>query len=295
MKHVVTTADLTDAEVDSILARAGALAESPPSPPAGSPVIMTSIFLQTSLRTKVGYHAAASRLGWRAIDVTERRHGPTSWMESWEDTLRTVTGYSDVVVARPGLPLVRDEVNAVATCPLINGGDTGPLCQHPSQALIDMFAIQRLAGTVGDLRIALVGDLRMRAAHSLLDLLSRRLPAALTVLSDVTILDEVGIPAPLDGKCNTVTSWDRLGEQDVVYVVGLPDGAVPLDRRADLQATGERVAAQPPSCIILSPLPVIDEMDAGARRDPRNRMFEQSDLALFVRMALLEHVVRESR
>ena len=107
--------------------------------------------------------------------------------------------------------------------------------------------------------------------------------------------DEVGIPAPLDGKCNTVTSWDRLGEQDVVYVVGLPDGAVPLDRRADLQATGERVAAQPPSCIILSPLPVIDEMDAGARRDPRNRMFEQSDLALFVRMALLEHVVRESR
>jgi aspartate carbamoyltransferase catalytic subunit len=80
---------------------------------------------------------------------------------------------------------------------------------------------------------------------------------------------------------------------DVVYIAGIPHEGLPLDRRKILLATAARVETLPAHCVLLSPMPVIDEMDADARRDARNRMFEQSDLGLYVRMAMLEHVVRD--
>jgi aspartate carbamoyltransferase catalytic subunit len=48
------------------------------------------------------------------------------------------------------------------------------------------------------------------------------------------------------------------------------------------------LAALPPDAVVLSPMPVIDEIATTARSDPRVRMFQQSDDALFVRMALIE-------
>ena len=210
--------------------------------------------------------------------------------ESWPDTLRTVAGYADVIVARTGQPLAHDELGDAATCPVINGGDVGPRAQHPTQALVDLFAIQQLVGPMTGLRLALVGDPRMRAVRSFLALLTRIPPAAFTLVADVEHLHEVSIPSALQSRVR-VSSWDNLSEVDVVYIAGIPHEALPLDRRNVLLATAARVEALPANCVLLSPMPVIDEMDAYARRNVRNRMFEQSDLGLFVRMAILEHAV----
>src|SRR5450759_1202097 len=132
MGSILTVHDLSDDDVDWVLARAEELHMGRRGVLTSRPRVLSLIFLEASLRTRVGYHAAASRLGWQAIDVVERRQSPTSMMESWFDTLRTVAGYSDMIVARPSLPLTHDDVARIAPCPVVNGGDSGPAAQHPS-------------------------------------------------------------------------------------------------------------------------------------------------------------------
>jgi len=173
---------------------------------------------------------------------------------------------------------------------LVSGGDVGPTAEHPSQALIDLFAMEELLGPVGQIDLAIVGDPRMRAVRSLLALLSRRAPASLTLVVDPSHAEEVGLPRALVGR-SRLGSWEQLGKCNAVYVAGIPDGAIPLSRREALRVTAERASALSAGCVLLSPMPLIDEMDESARQDHRNKMFEQSDLGLFVRMAILELAV----
>ncbi len=289
MSHVLTLGDLSEAQVSRILARASELrGGARVAAPAGR--VLGLIFLEESLRTRVGYRAAAARLGWGAVEVIERRHGPTAMIESWPDTLRTVAGYCDVIVARPGVALSRRDAESIDPCALISGGDRGPGAQHPSQTLIDLSAIETLAGPLEEQHLAIVGDLRMRAVRSLLALLARRPARQLSLVADPAHLGGLQLPEGLRRRA-TFASWDGIGDADVVYVAGIPHESLSPDRRDALRATAERTATLKASCVILSPMPVIDEMDDAVRADPRNKMFAQSDLGLYVRMALLEHVV----
>jgi len=292
MGSILTVDDLSDGDVDAILGTARELRARRADDPSGRRRLLSLIFLEPSLRTRVGFAAAALRLGWQTIDVTARRQSPTSMMESWADTLRTVAGYSDVILTRPARRLGPEDVDHAACCPVINGGDVGPGAEHPSQALIDLFAMQELVGPPAQINLAIVGDPRMRAVRSLLALLARRPPASLTLIADGEHLRDVQLPPSLQSRA-CVGSWDALGGMDVLYVAGIPHQSLPLDRRDALLATAARVAGLPPRCVLLSPMPVIDEMDPCVRRDGRNRMFEQSDLGLFVRMAILDHVLRD--
>lgn len=292
MRSILSIADLSDDDVEQILQRAGALRGLNAVRQDGRRRLLSLIFLEASLRTRVGFAAAAGRLGWQTIDVFERRYSPTSQMEAWSETLRTVAGYSDVVLVRPGQPLGPADRADVGACALVNGGDTGPRAEHPSQSLVDLFAIEQLIGPIAGLRLAIVGDPRMRAVRSLTALLTRRPPAALAFVADAEHLD--GFELPLDLRQRAAfRSWGDLGDVDVVYVAGIPHDALPLERRDALLATAARVHELPRHCVVLSPMPVIDEMDACVRASPRNLMFRQSDLGLFVRMALLEHVVSD--
>ena len=81
--------------------------------------------------------------------------------------------------------------------------------------------------------------------------------------------------------------WD-VDDVDVLYVAGIPHGALDEPRRARLRVDRKALAALPPDAVVLSPMPVIDEIASTARSDPRIGMFRQSDDALFVRMALIE-------
>lgn len=286
--HLLSIDDLTDEQIDRILLRAAAHhAGEVPSPVLPRPVVAGLLFGQTSLRTRVGYAAAAARLGWHAVDIPGRRHDPTAMLESWADTLRTLAGYLDVLVARPGEELSKGVLERNLSIPYVNGGGTGPDAEHPTQALVDLSAMQHELGQVCDLTIAVCGDLRMRAARSLLRLLARRPPRRLVVATAPPM------NAPLPPELHAITEHRPLadlGGPDVLYVIGMPHMAVPEDVRDTLRVTDRVVQALPDHAVVLSPLPVIDEIDAEAREDHRVRMFQQSDRALAVRMATLEMV-----
>jgi aspartate carbamoyltransferase catalytic subunit len=277
---IVGVDDLGTEEIRHILSRAtdlraGAAARLPRPPLVGL------LFLETSLRTRVGFAAAAARLGGHSIDIAERRGNAVSVPEGWADTLRVVSGNVDLVVARPGRPLDASQVRPLLVSSFLNGGDAGPCGQHPSQALIDLYAIEQARGPVSQLTVAICGDLRMRAVRSLVRLFARFPPRRLVAISDPRLCDGG------DMKAEHRTPWD-VDDVDVLYVAGIPHGALDEPGRARLRVDRKALAALPPDAVVLSPMPVIDEIATTARRDPRIGMFRQSDDALFVRMALIE-------
>jgi aspartate carbamoyltransferase catalytic subunit len=239
------------------------------------------LFLETSLRTRVGFAAAAARLGGQSIDIAERRGNAVAMPEAWADTLRVVSGNVDLVVARPGRPLDPEQLYPLLVSSFLNGGDAGRRGEHPSQALIDLYAIEQARGPVCELTVAICGDLRMRAVRSLARLLARFPPRRLVAISDPRLADGS------EGITEHRAPWD-VGDVDVLYVAGIPHGALDEPGRARLRVDRKALAALPPDAVVLSPMPVIDEIATTARSDPRIGMFRQSDDALFVRMALIE-------
>jgi aspartate carbamoyltransferase catalytic subunit len=286
---VVGIDDLGTDEIRHILSRAADLRGGAASELARPPLVGL-LFLETSLRTRAGFAAAAARLGGQFIDIVERRGNEVP--EGWADTVRVVSGYVDLIVARPGRPLDATQLKPMLVSSFLNGGDTGRRGEHPSQALIDLYAIEQARGPVSELTVAVCGDLRMRAARSLLRLFARFPPRRLVAITDPQLADHDS--KNHDGENHDGENhpeqrkpWD-IGDVDVLYVVGIPHGALDEPGRARLRVDRQALAALPPGAVVLSPMPVIDEIAATARSDPRIGMFRQSDDALFVRMALIE-------
>jgi aspartate carbamoyltransferase catalytic subunit len=284
---IVSVDDLGTEEIRHILSRATGLRDGAASRLTRPPLVGL-LFLETSLRTRLGFAAAAARLGGQSVDVVERRGNAAAPPEGWADTLRVVSGNVDLIVARPGRPLgAAARLYPLLVSSFLNGGDAGRRGEHPSQALIDMYAIEQARGPVSELTVAICGDLRMRAVRSLLRLFERFPPRRLVAITDPHLVDDAddgGAPAK---HAEQRKPWD-VDDVDVLYVAGLPHGALDEPGRARLRVDRKALAALRPDAVVLSPMPVIDEIATTARSDPRIRMFQQSDDALFVRMALIE-------
>ena len=286
-RAIHSVADWSEDEIDSLLRRAGELAHGVAPRRLADPLV-GMCFFQTSLRTRVGFESAAHRLGIDVVEVVERRSSAESMPESIEDTIRVGSGYCDALVVRAPRPSRELHAASRSDIAWLNAGDT---VDHPTQALIDLFAMERLAGPVGELHVAVVGDLRMRSARSLLRLLEQRPPKRLSTVSAPEFTEGSS------GRGGThLTEVSGLPERqpDVVYLAGIPHQATTEEVRTRLRLDRETLEALSPSAIVLSPLPLIDEVASNARNDPRVRWFEQSDLGLHVRTAVLEQLLERS-
>lgn len=286
--------DFSDADVAWVLDRA-ARHRAGTADGVVPPPVVGLLFLETSLRTRLGFSAAAARLGGSALPVFEQRHSDISMDESVEHTLRTLSGYCDVIVTRFPFPLDAGVLPAGLRCPVLSGGDRGPACEHPSQALIDLFALHTEFGDVAGRRVVVVGDPRMRSVASLGRLLVRQGVTRLDVLTVQALRDGLQLPVDVAAAFSFLGGWADAADADLVYVAGIPHAAVPLTDRDLLRLTPERLAGLGEGCVVTSPLPVIDEIDRACWSDPRVRAFEHSDDALYVRMALLEFVLGGAR
>jgi aspartate carbamoyltransferase catalytic subunit len=286
-----SASDLTDEQAQAVLNRAAMWMKGDATADVRKGVLGL-VFLEESLRTRIGFQVAAAQLGWRWVEVTDRRDGPTTSMESVADTLRTVAGYTQGLVVRPGVSVDQCGLDRLPV-PVVNAGDRGPLAEHPTQALIDLFAMQQLVGPIEELNIAVCGDPTMRAARSLLALLARRRPRHLTVVCAPAHSSEPQLPPRFGGDVDVATLRELHGI-DVLYVAGMPHRSLPLEVRERLLVDPSALAGLSSRGVVLSPMPVIDEITADARDDPRVQVFVQSDLGLHVRTAILEFVLDDT-
>jgi aspartate carbamoyltransferase catalytic subunit len=284
--------DLGSGDVESLLARAEQFEQGVAASGSRTPFSAGLVFLAPSLRTRVGFAAAAVRLGGMPIEVRELRSAPEmSAPESFEDTLRTVSGMVDVTVVRTPFELVRDEVEGLLASPCVNAGDGDG--HHPTQALIDLYAIRRARGPLADLRIGICGDLSGRTVHSLLKLMDRTPPLELGLTAPPGRRDEVALPIGSElRRCITRREPGDFAGLDLLYLAGMPagtgDDAVDGEVRRDFALNEEGLRELPGEAVVLAPMPIVDEIAPEARGDQRVRIFDQSDWGVPVRMAVLE-------
>ena len=282
--NLLRVADLGPDGMRNVLLRATNLAAGARPQRLGGAVLLA--FLTPSTRTRLGFARAAVDIGAAPVMFEAARYAPTmSAPETLEDSLASVAEYYEVVVLRTAqYPSPFPEgPGSIISAGL--GAD-----EHPTQALIDLFAVQRELGRIEGLRWGFVGDLDwMRVVRSLLQALVWFDPA------------EVRLMAPpgrgpagelLNGlPCREAEPGDVEG-LDVLYVAGLPPGSgdLALDdaARRPWRVGPETMARLGPGARVLCPLPRVDEIDPQVDADPRSAWVRQSAGGRFVRTAVLE-------
>jgi aspartate carbamoyltransferase catalytic subunit len=256
--------------------------------------IMATLFYAPSTRTRFSFEAAMFRLGGRVLS-TEQASAFSSEIkeEQVEDSIRILSGYSDVIVIRHHAADGAKRAAQVATVPVINAGD-GNGGQHPTQALLDLYTIYR-ERPINGLSVAIIGELdRGRTARSLAYLLAKfeRVkiffvsPPELQMRSDILdYLEEHNVHYELESDLQRV-----IGEVDVVYQTRIHPERVHDHERGDLRRfviDSSLVQSMKPDALIMHPLPRTAELDKSVDDDPRALYFRQAKNGLYVRMALL--------
>jgi len=222
-KDILRTDTLSDEELELILSTASRLesvikAGGRPTNMEGQ--ILATLFFEPSTRTRLSFEAAMRRLGGQVITVADPKTSSAAKGESLADSMRTVEGYADVIVIRhPRKGSAQEAADAVAV-PVLNAGDgTG---QHPTQALLDVYTIQKEKGSLKGLTMTLAGDLKNgRTVHSLVYLLAR-FGIRLLFISPPALKMPAEITADLKKMGADVSEGSDLaaamGQSDVVYV-----------------------------------------------------------------------------
>ena len=129
--------------------------------------VVATLFFEPSTRTQLSFQTAANRLGARVIGFSDAKTSSTTKGETLKDTILMVSNYADVIAMRHYIEGAAQYASEVAPIPIVNAGDGAH--EHPSQCLLDLYSIYKTQGTLDNLNIYLVGDLKYgRTVHSLI-------------------------------------------------------------------------------------------------------------------------------
>jgi aspartate carbamoyltransferase catalytic subunit len=259
--------------------------------------ILANLFFEPSTRTRLSFEAAMLKLGGNVIGFAEAEIASVKKGENLADTVRTVENYADTIALRHPLEGAAKLAAEFSKVPIINAGSGAE--EHPTQALIDLYTMQREKGKIDGLKIALVGDLRYgRTVHSLayalafynveLYLVS---PESLRMRREVLRTIQNRIQVRED------TNLDKIVPQiDVLYVTRIqkerfPDAAEYAKVKGVYRIDLKTLKNAKKDMIILHPLPRLDEIATEVDGAPQARYFQQVWNGIVVRMALLELVL----
>ena len=164
-RHIISIRDLSKEDLLTILKTAKQL-ETKPNPSLMKGKILATLFFEPSTRTRLSFTSAMEKLGGKVLGFdsslsTSVKKGETVW-----DTIKMIEQYSDVIAQRHSIEGAARLASEASSIPVINAGDGAN--QHPTQTLLDLYTIQKEKGTLDNLKIAFVGDLKYgRTVHSL--------------------------------------------------------------------------------------------------------------------------------
>jgi aspartate carbamoyltransferase catalytic subunit len=291
MRHLISIADLDRTDVERILETAGAFAGVEEKLPTLQGKLVLNLFFESSTRTSSSFELAAKKL---SADVMSLKAAGSSLDkgESLKDTILTLAQYDPhaIVIRHPqiGAPELAARYSGAA---VVNAGDGKR--QHPTQALLDLFAMRNALGHLEGLHVAIVGDvLHSRVARSLIQALSL-VGAHVTLVGPPTLL-----PRGIESLgCETSTDIREIGSADVVYVLRMQrermeSAYVPSLREyaARWGVTPERVR---PGQKVMHPGPINRgvEIDGRVADSPDSLILQQVRAGLAVRMAVLHDLL----
>jgi aspartate carbamoyltransferase catalytic subunit len=259
--------------------------------------ILATLFFEPSTRTRLSFEAAMLKLGGSIIGFAEAEIASVKKGENLADTVRTVENYADVIALRHPLDGAAKLAAEFSKVPIINAGSGAE--EHPTQALLDLYTMQKEKGKIDGLKIALVGDLRYgRTVHSLayaLSLYNIELhlisPESLRMRREVLRTIQNKIPVTEEANLENV-----IPQIDVLYVTRIqkerfPDPAEYAKVKGVYKIDLKTLKTAKKDLIILHPLPRIDEVASEVDNTSQARYFQQVWNGVVVRMALLALVL----
>ncbi|VVB57119.1 Aspartate carbamoyltransferase [uncultured archaeon] len=260
--------------------------------------VAATLFFEPSTRTHLSFQTAAQRLGMSVVPYTHSNSSSVKG-ESLQDTLKIVDGYADALIIRHPAEGSARWAAEVCKHPVINAGDGGN--QHPTQTLIDLYAIQKARGKIKGLNVSLIGDLaHARAMRSLLLALGMfgakvKLIAPKGLEMSEAVVEEAR--EKFGAQIETSEQLDLAGA-DVAYVCRIqkerfsdPYQAAKL--QASFRIMPELLKSAKDDMILMHPLPKIDEIPPEVDASPHAYYFQQAACGVPVRMAVLEYALRE--
>ena len=257
--------------------------------------IVATLFFEPSTRTRLSFETAANRLGAKVIGFADPKITSGTKGETLKDTIMMVQNYADVIVMRHYLEGAALYASEVAKVPIINAGDGAN--QHPTQTMLDLYSIYKTQGTLDNLNVFLVGDLKYgRTVHSLLMALRHFNPTFHFIAPK-----ELAMPEEYKAYCREhgikyveyeEFNEDVIAEADILYMT-----RVQRERFTDLMEY-ERVkdvyilkasmlGKARENMKILHPLPRVNEIAYDVDDDPHAYYFQQAQNGLYAREAII--------
>ena len=294
--HFVTIADLSEEMIMHLIEMAGEFEKHPNRELLKGKVVAT-LFYEPSTRTRLSFETAANRLGARVIGFSDAKASSVSKGETLKDTILMVSNYADAIAMRHYIEGAAQYASEVAPVPIINAGDGAH--EHPSQCLLDLYSIYKTQGTLRDLNIYLVGDLKYgRTVHSLIT--ARRhfnptvhfvAPKELAMPKEYKLYcDEHGIRYQEHTAFNEKVILDA----DIIYMT-----RVQKERFSDLMEYervknvyilhNDMLGSAKPNMRILHPLPRVNEIAYDVDDNPHAYYIQQAQNGLYARQAIFSY------
>jgi aspartate carbamoyltransferase catalytic subunit len=259
--------------------------------------ILANLFFEPSTRTRLSFEAAMLKLGGSTIGFAEAEIASVRKGENLADTIRTVENYADIIALRHPLEGAAKLAAEFSKIPILNAGSGAE--EHPTQALMDLYTLQKEKGKIDGLKIALVGDLRYgRTVHSLAYALSLY-NIELYLISPESLRMRHEVIRAIKSKISIIEDTNLEGimpQIDVLYVTRIqkerfPDAAEYAKVKGIYKIDLKTLKSAKKDLIILHPLPRVDEIAAEVDSTPQARYFQQVWNGIVVRMALLALVL----
>ncbi len=293
-KSLVSISDLSREEILSLLDTARKFEEKPNRRLLEGKVVAT-LFFEPSTRTRLSFETAVNRLGGRVIGFSDASNTSTSKGETLKDTIKMVSNYADLIVMRHFLEGAALYATEVSDVPIINAGDGAH--QHPSQTMLDLYSIYKTQGTLENLTITLVGDLKYgRTVHSLMMAMKYFNPTFRFVACK-----ELDMPEEYKAFCrengiryteHTDFSPEVINTSDIIYMTRVQRerfaDIMEYERVKDLYNLNNAMLADARDNLrILHPLPRVNEIAQDVDDNPKAYYFEQARNGLYARQAII--------
>ena len=294
-KHdFVTIADLSKEKIMYLMNMAQAF-EMHPNREILKGKVVATLFFETSTRTRLSFETAANRLGARVIGFSDAKVTSATKGETLKDTILMVSNYADVIVMRHHIEGAAQYASEIAPVPIVNAGDGAH--QHPSQCLLDLYSIYKTQGTLENLNIYLVGDLKYgRTVHSLIMAMRHFNPTFHFIAPE-----ELAMPEEYKLYCrqhgikyieHTDFNEDVIAGADIIYMT-----RVQKERFSDLMEyervkdvyilKNDMLGKAKENMKILHPLPRVNEIAYDVDENPHAYYIQQAQNGLYAREAIL--------
>lgn len=308
-RHLISSADLTRHDVESILATAESMHDVQRREVKKVPTLrgrtVINFFFEDSTRTRSSFEIAGKWMSADTINLSAKGSS-TSKGESLRDTAMTVDAMAvDALVIRHNASGAARQVSQWVRCSVINAGDGTH--EHPTQALLDAYTLRSRMGRLDGKHVVIVGDLTHSRVFRSNVITLKTLGARVTVVAPPTLM-----PAGVTAWSETdgfATSWDLdavIDGDDAVDAMmmlrvqreRMSGGYFPTAREYTVgygltRERLERLVQRNPDVLVMHPGPMNRGLEIAAEvaDAPQSVVLDQVSAGVAVRMAVLYHLL----